>query len=101
MVSLGFLSSPAEIQQNLRENFKRARLSRNESQQQAAEKTGVPLSTLKKFEQKGVISLSQFLQLCHVYGDLSVFDRIMPEKDAVTMDELLSNKKKPRKRARS
>lgn len=101
MVSLSFLSSPTEIQQNLRESFKRARLSRNESQQQAAERTGVPLSTLKKFEQKGVISLSQFLQLCHVYGDLGAFDHVMPEQDAVTMDELLSSKKNLRKRARS
>ena len=101
MVSLSFLSSPADIQKNLRESFKRARLSRNESQQQAADRTGVPLSTLKKFEQKGVISLSQFLQLCHVYGDLSVFDQLMPEKSAMTMDELLNSKKKTRKRARS
>jgi transcriptional regulator with XRE-family HTH domain len=40
------------------------------TQEGLAERSGVPLSTLRKFEQKGNISLESFLKLLSVIGGL-------------------------------
>jgi hypothetical protein len=101
MVSLSFIQSPAEIQLTLAAHFVQARLAVNETQATASIRTGVPLSTLRKFERTGIISLTQFLLICHVYGDLSQCDQLFPIKASLTMDQLIASKKASRKRARS
>lgn len=40
------------------------------TQEGLSERSGVPLATLRKFEQKGVISLESFLKLLMVVGGL-------------------------------
>jgi hypothetical protein len=101
MVSLSFMLSPPEIQLKLAANFVQARLALNESQETASNRTGVPLATLRKFERKGIISMTQFLLICHVYGDLSQCDQLFPIKEPLTMDQLIASKKATRKRASS
>ena len=94
--------SPGEVQSHMAEKFKRARLDQGHSRSKAAKLTGVPESTLRAFETKGQISLRQFVMLCHVYGDLLVFEDIFSEKTPQTMEQLLVADKKPkRQRGRS
>ena len=40
------------------------------TQEGLSERSGVPLSTLRKFEQKGLISLDSFLKILSVVGGL-------------------------------
>ena len=55
-----FISS-SKAQKKLVENVRERRLQMELTQEGLAERSGVPLSTLRKFEQKGSISLESFL----------------------------------------
>jgi len=58
----------AKAQMKLARNVRLRRLSRDLTQAGLAERSGVPLPTLRKFEQKGLISLESFLKLLMVLG---------------------------------
>ena len=83
------LITPTDAQQQLAEAFKAVRLKRNHSRATAASLSGVPESTLKKFEGTGEISLRKCLQLCHVYGDLSTTAALFTPEIPITMDDFL------------
>jgi transcriptional regulator with XRE-family HTH domain len=62
--------SLAKAQKNLVQSIRGRRLLMELTQEGLAERSGVPLSTLRKFEQKGVISLDSFLKILSVVGGL-------------------------------
>lgn len=64
------LIMPAKAQQNIAENTRSRRLQLELTQEGLAKRSGVPLPTLRKFEQKGAISLESFLKLQMVLGGL-------------------------------
>ncbi len=64
-----FISS-SKAQKKIAENVRERRLQMDLTQEGLAERSGVPLSTLRKFEQKGNISLESFLKLLFVIGGL-------------------------------
>ena len=64
-----FISS-SKAQKKIAENVRERRLQMDLTQEGLAERSGVPLSTLRKFEQKGNISLESFLKLLFVIGSL-------------------------------
>lgn len=64
-----FISS-SKAQKKIAENVRERRLQMDLTQEGLAERSGVPLSTLRKFEQKGSISLESFLKLLSVIGGL-------------------------------
>lgn len=73
------------------------------TQEGLSERSGVPLATLRKFEQKGSISLESFLKLLMVVGGLEdVIHVLKPSKPNFTsIDEVLKDMDKaPRKRGR-
>ena len=102
MVSINLLLTPGDVQHTLSEHFKRARLDKAHSRTKAAELSGVPSATIRKFETSGQISLRQFLMLCHVYGDIAQLNGVFTIPIPQTMDQLLSQEKQPmRQRGRS
>lgn len=60
----------SKAQKKIAENVRERRLQMDLTQEGLAERSGVPLSTLRKFEQKGNISLESFLKLLSVIGGL-------------------------------
>jgi len=64
------LISISKAQQKLAENIRNRRLLMELTQDGLAERSGVALATLRKFEQKGSISLESFLKLLMVVGGL-------------------------------
>lgn len=60
----------SQAQKQLAINVRLRRLELDLTQQGLAQRSGVPLPTLRKFEQKGVISLEGFLKLQMVLGGL-------------------------------
>lgn len=64
-----FISS-SKAQKKIAENVRERRLQMDLTQEGLVERSGVPLSTLRKFEQKGNISLESFLKLLSVIGGL-------------------------------
>ena len=71
------------------------------TQQGLTHRSGVKLATLRKFEQKGLISLESFLKLLMVLGSLErVVEAVKPEQIAFSsIDEVLEEggKKVPKR----
>lgn len=59
-----------KAQKKLVQNIRGRRLLMELTQEGLSERSGVPLSTLRKFEQKGLISLDSFLKILSVVGGL-------------------------------
>jgi transcriptional regulator with XRE-family HTH domain len=51
------------------------------SQEEMAERSGVSLGTLKRFENTGKISLDSLLKLMHLLGRLDEFDKLLLPKE--------------------
>ncbi len=64
------LITASKTQKKLAENVRLRRLQMDLTQTGLAKRSGVPLPTLRKFEQKGTISLESFLRLQMVLGGL-------------------------------
>ena len=77
------------------------RLELNLSQKTLSEKSGVSYGTLKKFEQKGQISLESLLKIALALGEMDQFEHLFAKTDdklPTSLDELLDDH--PRKRGR-
>ena len=63
------------------------------TQEGLSERAGVPLSTLRKFEQKGVISLHSFLKILSVVGGLEEIVAALKPKEQhfKSIDEVLKS----------
>lgn len=87
------LISISKAQKKLSENIRDRRLSMDLTQEGLAERSGVPLATLRKFEQKGSISLESFLKLLMVVGGAEeVIHVLKPVKASFTsIDDVLKD----------
>ena len=97
------LMSISKAQQKIAENVRERRLLMELTQEGLAERSGVPLATLRKFEQKGAISLESLLKLLMVVGGLEeIIDVLKPSKPNFTsIDEVLKDRNSvSRKRGR-
>ena len=67
---------PSQVQLELANRFRETRRNKKISQSQLANKSGVSLGSIKRFEQTGQISLESLLKLAHLFDRLSDFDAI-------------------------
>ena len=74
------LKTPKEIRQDLATRAKERRLSLNISQQDLAERSGVSLGSIKRFESSGLVSLSSLLEIALVLGSLNDFEGLFAAK---------------------
>ena len=83
--------SPAKAQKKLAQSIRDRRLVLELTQEGLAERSGVALSTLRKYEQKGIISLDSFLKLLSVVGGLEeLINNLEPNKATFkTIDDVL------------
>ena len=97
------LISPTKAQQKIAQSVRERRLLSELTQEGLSERSGVPLATLRKFEQKGLISLESLLKLLLVVGGLEeLTDALKPPIPTYTSIEevLKDNSKNTRKRGR-
>ncbi|MES9881386.1 MAG: helix-turn-helix transcriptional regulator [Sedimenticola sp.] len=94
MVSLLTVS---KAQKKLPQNLRARRLNTGLTQEGLAKRSGVSLPSLRKFEQKGIISLESFLKLLMVLDALeSVVKATLPEQtEFSSIDEVLETNKRP------
>jgi transcriptional regulator with XRE-family HTH domain len=87
------LTSLSKAQLKIAGNIRARRLSMELTQEGLAERSGVPLATLRKFEQKGAISMESFLKLLMVTGGIEeIIEVLKPSKRNFTsIDEVLKN----------
>lgn len=91
------LKTPKEIRQELAARAKERRLALNISQQELAERSGVSLGSIKRFESSGLISLSSLLEIALVFGCLGDFGTLFAGKG----EHLSLFGAEPKKRKRS
>lgn len=68
--------TPSQVQLELAERFKKLRKYKKLSQSELADKSGVSLGSLKRFEHTGQISLESLLKLAHLFDRLDDFEEI-------------------------
>lgn len=91
-----YIVTLSEARRELVQHVKARRLAIGLTQQGLAYRSGVKLATLRKFEQKGAISLESFLKLLMVLGGLErVVESVKPEQtEFSSIDEVLKEAKK-------
>ena len=86
----------SKAQEAIAENMRGRRLATGLTQQGLAKRAGVSLATLRKFEQKGIISLESLLKLAMV---LDALDAVVgatepPSRTYSSIDEVLEVERK-------
>ena len=93
------LSTPEETAQQLAKNIRTLRLARNWKQATLAERSGVTLPSLRRFERTGLISLQNLLKLAIALGRLNDFEQLLQSSKAGSIAELeaATNPRKPKR----
>ena len=85
--------TPSEISKILAQRHKLLRKKLGFSQKEMAERSGVSLGSLKRFENTGKISLEAILKLAHLMGRLKDFNAIFQvDNDLNKVEQLFTNK---------
>ena len=85
--------------QRLAENLRARRLEKKLSTKSLAELSGVPASTIQRFELKHAISLESYVRIAKALGYSEEIMQLLAEPKYDTMEELLEiNRNKNRKR---
>ena len=89
----------SQTMQQLAVNLRARRLEKKLSTKSLATMSGVPASTIQRFELKHVISLESYVRLAKTLGYSEEMMQLLAEPKYDTMEELLEiNKNKTRKR---
>lgn len=98
------LKTPREVQREIAGRFKARRLAINLKQGELAARSGVTLSSLKRFEREGLIALDSLLSIALVLDCLDDFDSLAADSQRVavaqSLDTILTTPI-PRRRATS
>ncbi len=91
------LITVVKAQSKLAEQSRLHRLQLGLTQEGLAERSGVPLPTLRKFEQKGLISLESFLKIQMVLGGIDNILKATQIKNTPfsSIDDVLSAERAP------
>ena len=88
---------PENISIELSKRAKNQRLRQNLTLAGLAQRSGVPLGTLKKFEQTGQIALVSFLRLAVALKDEAALENLLREQSPETLDEVLQKTQRPKR----
>ncbi len=93
------LSTPEETAQRLAEKISDMRLARNWKQATLAERSGMSLPSLRRFERTGLISLQNLLKLAFTLGRLSDFEQLfqLPDAGSIAALEAAISPRKPKR----
>lgn len=81
-------NTPRESMRLLAQQVRTLRKVKSLTQPRLAEKSGVALPTLKKFELTGKISLESFLKICDALGRLDAIETVMETTGSEDRNEL-------------
>ena len=82
------LHSPLEIARQLAARVRAERLRRGWKQSTLAERSGVSLPTIRRYERCGRTSIENLLKLCHALGRLDEFADVLKPPPASSIAEL-------------
>lgn len=90
------LKPPKEIRLEMAERMKKVRLAQNMSQKELAEKSGIPLPTLRRFEATGEVSLKALVNFALALRKAEDLEQVFYEPP---MEDLYAQTPKTRLRA--
>jgi len=93
-------SNPKALALQIAINAKTRRLELNLTQEELAQKSGVSLGSVKRFESKHEISLKHLLLIAVVLNSTEDFKNLFLQKQYRSIDEVVVKKEMKRKRAR-
>lgn len=82
------LTDPDDIARQMADDFRQRRIEKNLTREQVAAKSGVAISNLARFEQKGLISLKNLISLAMALDYVSEIKGIFSVPKYATMEEL-------------
>lgn len=82
------LDNSDDIAMQVAQSFRKRRVEKNISRRSIAEQSGVPLSTVTRFEQKGLISFDSLIKLAMALGYASEIRNLFGAPKFNTMAEL-------------
>jgi transcriptional regulator with XRE-family HTH domain len=95
------LTTPEQVSRDLATRIKALRLARGWKQTTLAQRSGVSLASLRRFEESGRISLQSLLDLAFALKRLDDFEAVLEPPPASSLAELEAREKRPsRKRGR-
>jgi transcriptional regulator with XRE-family HTH domain len=95
------LETPEQVSRKLAARVKALRLAKGWKQITLAERSGVSLASLRRFEESGRVSLQSLLELAFALNRLDDFDALFQPPRATSLAELEVAEKRPaRKRGR-
>lgn len=92
------LSSVDEISRDIAKDFKQRRIEKNLTRELVAEKSGVAVSNIVRFEQKGLISLKNLIGIAMALGYSSEIRSVFAQPKYATMEELTQIRKNSKKK---
>jgi transcriptional regulator with XRE-family HTH domain len=92
------LTTPEQVRETLAARFKALRLARGWKQTTLAQRSGVSLASLRRFEESGQVSLANLLALAFALNRLDDFDALFQAPPASSIDELAAGEARPTRR---
>ena len=78
------LISPVDVMLAVAQRVKAQRLEQNITQQELADKVGIAVGTVKRFEKSGEIQFNHLLRIALILGKLEDFNNIFTSEDTPT-----------------
>jgi HTH-type transcriptional regulator/antitoxin HipB len=95
------LETPEQVSRKLADRAKALRLARGWKRSTLAERSGVSLASLRRFEESGKVSLQNLLEIAFALNRLDDFDSLLQPPRAASLAELEgAEKRRARKRGR-
>ena len=93
------LSNPKETAQHLAGKIRALRLARSWKQATLAERSGVTLASLRRFEHTGQVSLQSLLKLAFALGRIDDFEHLLqpPVAGSIAELEVSTSLRKPKR----
>lgn len=91
------LRTPEKVATTLAARAKELRLAKGWRQVTLAERSGVSLASLRRFEESGRVSLRNLLRLAFALNRLDDFDALFQAPRASSMAELEAGEKRPKR----
>ena len=94
------IKAPMDLAKEISKRAKQKRIHLNLTQQELAKRSGVSFGSLKRFEQKGEISLKHLLQIAIVLRSADEFESLFKEHRYQSIDDVIQDKSKREKKGR-
>ena len=92
------LDNADDIARWMADDFRKRRIEKNLTREQVAEQSGVAVSNIVRFEQKGLISLKNLIGIAMVMGYTSEIKNLFAQPKYSTMEELTKIRKNQNKK---